>query len=196
MRHTSCAKLPRANTWSQLTQCHCENKKKRQSHRGVDKFPPDILAQAIPGMKLITIYAGPEDLGWPVRRPSVWNILLNPESVIWLGGSRPQLAFDSFFKRTCLVDGDILCQATDQERIEYLAKFVLLRGLHLDASKCPDPSKLDLRQLFRPAQARRLQEYRGVWSLVGQRLCFDVFAFCVSCACVVVAIAVGAWAAV
>ena len=86
------------------------------------RFPPNELEKAIPGRQLLSFYVGPEQLGWPVRRPRVLNALLNPDTTIWCGPDSYADDFASLFHRVCTVDGNLLCLSSQAERQEYMQR--------------------------------------------------------------------------
>lgn len=110
----------------------------------------------MPGRLCITIYTGPEQLGWPTRRPRVLNALLNPDTTVWVGSQNPAQEFASIFQKTCELNGCHLCIAPDEEAMEYLSKFAMHRGA---AGKVHCLVAVDIRALLSPSGAKRFNAY-------------------------------------
>ena len=124
------------------------------------QFPPGELLQKFPGYEMVTLYVGPERLGFPHRRHRVFNALLRQESLLWVGPPQEmcQHAFDSLFMRSTVLDADTLCVATDGERLQYLERFAAVRGKTL-RGHAGSLSSVDVRQLLSPSAVRRYQQY-------------------------------------
>ena len=133
------------------------------------RFPPNELEKAIPGRQLLSFYVGPEQLGWPVRRPRVLNALLNPDTTIWCGPDSYADDFASLFHRVCTVDGNLLCLSSQAERQEYMQRQAGRRGLYLTE----EVSRIvDMRKLLTPASARRYSQYKALWEESGHAAFF------------------------
>ena len=67
--------------------------------------------------ELLSVMAGPQTLGWPVRRPRCFSCGLNTETVTWIGptGEALQKDFEAFFAAAVSVSADCFLAATDQE---------------------------------------------------------------------------------
>ena len=125
----------------------------------VTQFPPEVLVQAIPGRHVLTMYVGPEQLGWPIRRSRVLNALLNPETTVWTGPSDYADDFAKLFHRVCMLQGDALAMADDDERLEYMQPWAQRRGLHLNRAQTRRTRDVDIMKCLTPSAGRRWQRY-------------------------------------
>ena len=100
-------------------------------------FPPKVLHDAVKGdkRKLLTVWTGPQLVGWPHRRQRVFNCLLNCETTVWVGPSDVNADFHAVFGRVCSLDGSVLCVASDEEVYAYM-RSKLRRGLAPPAGVC------------------------------------------------------------
>ena len=97
-------------------------------------FPPEVLQAAVPSHTMVSLFVGPDLLGWPVRRQRVFNVLLNPETTEWVGPPNPtdyQALFSELFSRNCLTDADIFLCAPGSDVCSYYAELMEARRCYL-----------------------------------------------------------------
>ena len=80
-------------------------------------FPPKVLCDAVPGRKCVTLFAGPEQLGWPHRRARILNALINLDTCVWMGSDNPGEEFAYLFHRVNVADGSTLTIAPTQDGV-------------------------------------------------------------------------------
>lgn len=122
-----------------------------------------VLQETIPTRKVFTLYIAPKLKGWPVKRIRSLTTHINDETTVWTGSDNPAEEFEAIFSKSCLLDGSMLCLASDEERVRYMLSHARARGLHVpeDTSHIT-VQNLALNQYLNPGDQIRHQEYSAM----------------------------------
>ena len=105
---------------------------------------------------VISVAAGPELLGWPVRRNRTLSAGISKATATWLGpvGADLQADFEEFFSCALQLTGDVFLVAKDEEIIEEQNKLASLRGL-----RATRVLKGANSSVYTPGQILRFEDY-------------------------------------
>lgn len=104
-----------------------------------DKFPPDMLRQALPSRYLVK-YAvwGAHEQGWPMRRSRVFAVAINQDSLLWLGKPGADLTHDflEVLASPVAIEGDSFAGLdTPENIIRHKQSLAQLRGFYPASDK-------------------------------------------------------------
>lgn len=108
------------------------------------------------------IEVSPEQMGWPVRRPRRYTLLVRNDHILRAGADE----FFRIFGLRCAMPGVGLCAGSEADVKEYIAKMAEAKMVVPRRGEEPDVGRL-----LTPAQRRRLEEQiaasKGVEAFVG-----------------------------
>ena len=110
------------------------------------------------------VYAGPEDFGWPHRRPRVLSVGLCDKLVEWVGPEDVQADFAARFTRSTVLRGQHLFMSDDDERSQAYSDVARARKFKLSAAEaaCMPLGEL-AEKLLAPHGNQHLQEWRTLF---------------------------------
>ena len=121
--------------------------------------------------ELLTILAGPQTIGWPVRRPRCFSAGLNRSTLVWTGPTAQkdlQHDFEQFYAATTRASGDVFLVAPREEVYEEQCRMASKRGRQMPAlGGAADVPLLRREQVYAPGQLLRYADYNKIWSAKG-----------------------------
>lgn len=147
----------------------------------VPKYPAkEKLGSAMQGLgTIMSLVDGPEHHGWPHRRRRSLSVILNNQTVRWVGPTDYVGDFTRRFARATVLTGDQMLVATEKEVHEEYARMARTRKHRLTAMDVPTMSNSELLPLLVPPGAvHRLEAWRSWWQehpdLAGRPFCCDL----------------------
>ena len=113
---------------------------------------------------MLSIVAGPQTLGWPVRRPRCFGCGLNRATLAWTGPPQAQIQknFDSFFAAAVEVSADCFLVASPEEVLQEQRRLASNRGITLPPQALGSSVKRE--HLYAPGQLLRWKDYEKLRS--------------------------------
>ena len=86
-----------------------------------------LIEESLPTHRVIRIWWGPQQMGWPCVRERSFSVSINRKTVIWVGPETEEEIIEDFgaiFERSRVVDGDMLfCSHPDNVRDDICRRF-------------------------------------------------------------------------